>query len=698
MKLSIGMIVKNEDKNLKRCLTSLKPLLKAVESELIIVDTGSTDNTVNIAREFTDKIYFHPWENDYAKMRNFTVNYAQGEWFFFVDADEELVEYRGIVDFLTTNKSTQFNGAFIKIHNLFQADNENQYSISSVLRLFRKTKNFQFQGVIHEEPLFNPPVTFLESLLVHYGYVNNDQELKTRKLELYVPILLAALENDPENLNYLYYLAQTFAAYSQDPKDALQPAVKAYEIIKRKKLKTADYPHIYNTLSRLYLFKGNLVQAEEIAAEGLRNKEWAIDLWFNLAKAQAMLQKNKEAVQSYQKYFYYVEHYDEYAENDNKIISSSITRKEEAHLDLSVLYKESNNLILSVEELKKVKSPGMLQMAIGHALRLFLDLENYGELLDFWERIKKTENEELKKNFYQTLENLLISTYNKQQAEVNKLFQHEPAEYGVLNTIRSIGKKQSLNDQCMKQIKELDFTQLDNYYGDIIYFLIQSNLPLDSIDYAIPEEKLEIFFNYLLDKYEDVSTAFLAYLQYSRGKLSREEKLTLETIRIQMLMQRAILLVDSLANDQYEWVLDSYIQDGIDYLEQVYQDRILKDGQQHLLRNKEEVFFLYMKLAKSAETVNKAEYLRNLKKALREYPSMKKGIEILLHRMMEQSMADKPALNSEMQAYAQIVKRNLEQLIQKGLFKEAKEIIRSYEQLIPNDPEIIEMKVQYSDL
>ncbi|NLL52873.1 MAG: glycosyltransferase, partial [Peptococcaceae bacterium] len=78
--LSICMMVKDEEKNLPRCLESLKPLMQQVDSELIIVDTGSTDNTVNIAKSYTERVYFHPWNNNFSEMRNITISYAQGEW------------------------------------------------------------------------------------------------------------------------------------------------------------------------------------------------------------------------------------------------------------------------------------------------------------------------------------------------------------------------------------------------------------------------------------------------------------------------------------------------------------------------------------------------------------------------------------------------------------------------------------------
>ena len=68
--LSIGMMVKNEEKNLDKCLKSLMPILENLKAELIIVDTGSEDSTIQIAQKYTDKIYYHKWnfisiENNY---------------------------------------------------------------------------------------------------------------------------------------------------------------------------------------------------------------------------------------------------------------------------------------------------------------------------------------------------------------------------------------------------------------------------------------------------------------------------------------------------------------------------------------------------------------------------------------------------------------------------------------------------------
>ena len=86
--ISLCMIVKNEADILRRCLTSVADLM----DEIIIVDTGSTDHTKEVAAEFTDKIYDYVWENDFAAARNFAFSKAEMEYIYSADADEVLDE------------------------------------------------------------------------------------------------------------------------------------------------------------------------------------------------------------------------------------------------------------------------------------------------------------------------------------------------------------------------------------------------------------------------------------------------------------------------------------------------------------------------------------------------------------------------------------------------------------------------------
>ena len=87
MLLSIVMMVKNEERYLNKTLESLKPLMEDINSELIILDTGSDDSTVEIAKKYTDKVFFADWNNDFAHMRNISISHASGDWILILDAD-----------------------------------------------------------------------------------------------------------------------------------------------------------------------------------------------------------------------------------------------------------------------------------------------------------------------------------------------------------------------------------------------------------------------------------------------------------------------------------------------------------------------------------------------------------------------------------------------------------------------------------
>lgn len=84
-RISVCMIVRNEETLLPRCLQSIQ----GIADEIIVVDTGSTDRTIEIGRRFGAKVYHHPWENDFSKHRNQSLSYATMDWVLVLDADEE---------------------------------------------------------------------------------------------------------------------------------------------------------------------------------------------------------------------------------------------------------------------------------------------------------------------------------------------------------------------------------------------------------------------------------------------------------------------------------------------------------------------------------------------------------------------------------------------------------------------------------
>ncbi len=131
--ISVCMIVKNEEQYLENCLKSIKD----IADEIVIVDTGSTDRTVEIAKKYTDKIYFHPWKDSFSEARNHYLEYATGDWIFQMDADEELIQ-EDIPVLMAAIQDDDLDGVMVQIVSKFQEGKRE--AIHSFERIFRNNR------------------------------------------------------------------------------------------------------------------------------------------------------------------------------------------------------------------------------------------------------------------------------------------------------------------------------------------------------------------------------------------------------------------------------------------------------------------------------------------------------------------------------------------------------------------------------
>ncbi len=201
MVLSIGMIVKNEEKYLERCLTALQPILNELDSELIIADTGSTDRTVEIAKKFTDNVFRFEWINDFAAARNSTLEKARGEWYMFIDADEIIQDCFDIIRFFKSKEYKKYNSGTYVVRSYTDASDMTSYKDIRSQRLISTAKGSKFIGKIHETfDYFYAPIKYLNVVADHYGYlfIENDviTELAHKKVERNLKLLLEELEDE----------------------------------------------------------------------------------------------------------------------------------------------------------------------------------------------------------------------------------------------------------------------------------------------------------------------------------------------------------------------------------------------------------------------------------------------------------------------------------------------------------------------
>ena len=186
--LSLAMIVKDEEEMLPRCLAAVKDAV----DEMIVVDTGSTDRTVEIAESFGAKVLHHEWTGDFAAARNVSFDAATGDWIIYLDADEVLVAEDA--DRLRELTKRVWREAFYLVETNFTGDlSDGEALTHNALRVFRNRPEYRFEGRLHEQianklPAFNPERLEATTVRVeHYGYlasVRDAKEKSRRNIEL----------------------------------------------------------------------------------------------------------------------------------------------------------------------------------------------------------------------------------------------------------------------------------------------------------------------------------------------------------------------------------------------------------------------------------------------------------------------------------------------------------------------------------
>ncbi|MCL2839593.1 MAG: glycosyltransferase [Defluviitaleaceae bacterium] len=299
MKLSIGMIVKNESKHLKNCLTALQSLLSAIKSELIIADTGSTDDTVQIAKAFTDHVMEIPWNDDFAEARNHTLRAAKGEWFMFIDADEYLHDAKEIIKFFKQGTCNHYIAAGYYVRNYAE---DGRYTQSAAYRLRKITPETKFTGRIHETLPANGTMYLINTYVHHYGYVQDEEtEFGKKKTERNLPILIKEVQDNPNNLIVIRALAYDYK-WMKAYDEAKKYICKGLEIIDGN-AKHGDFSSFYILHAKLYNQIGTIDahhKVIEIANEYFTLKQQlsigAVDMYIAKAESHFVLGEYQDTV------------------------------------------------------------------------------------------------------------------------------------------------------------------------------------------------------------------------------------------------------------------------------------------------------------------------------------------------------------------------------------------------------------------
>ena len=321
--ISLCMIVKNEENNLKRCLNSVKDLV----DEIIILDTGSTDNTVAIASEYTSKIFYYDWCNDFSNARNNSLKYATKDFIFIMDADDELDpndrdKFFNLKNNLDDSETIYY---FQTISHLSQAFNSYINSSTNLMpRLFKNNTKYYYKNALHEQlksdvPLDELRKAILDIHIFHYGYLE-DSSIDKIKFNRNISILEKQLLDEPNEPFHYFNLGNEYCSIRNfeealkyflisykdfDPCKGYSPRLILKLVICYYSLDKAPECFdmiekglcIYPTFSDLHYIKGMILFDKRLYSQAIDEFSSCVDL--GVAPPQLLYVKDASPLKSY---------------------------------------------------------------------------------------------------------------------------------------------------------------------------------------------------------------------------------------------------------------------------------------------------------------------------------------------------------------------------------------------------------------
>ncbi len=364
--IAVCMIVKDEEAMLPDCLDSIRDWV----NELVIVDTGSSDKTVEIAESYGARVFHQTWEGDFSKHRNYSIEQATADWVFIIDADERF-EQEDLSKLLQIVNDPSQQAISINVFNYYE---ETEHKVTSVnsLRFFRRELNLRYEGIVHNQ--INIPegliITRAPISIRHLGY-DLDPVAMAHKFERTRSLLEKQLEKNPDFAFGWFNLAQLYRGHIfENPeeygKKIITASQKAVELTSAD-VSTERYVHLMalDQLAWTYFYLEKYQEAEKQARQALTHKHNYLDPLMLLGHIYAQTRRFPEAITAYQNYLEIQANYDSGREIESLILIHPDSRAT-AQFGIGSAAELLGNLKLAKESYLKAHeaTPGYLQVPL----------------------------------------------------------------------------------------------------------------------------------------------------------------------------------------------------------------------------------------------------------------------------------------------------------------------------------------------
>lgn len=286
--LSVCMIVKNEENNIEDCINCVKPCA----DEIIVVDTGSTDNTVKLCEKHGVRVIPFEWCDSFSAARNESIKNATGDLIMWFDADDRIgTEEANLLARLKKVSPMDVVYGF----RIISRSEDGESPPFMQMRLFPRHPQIRFENRVHESigksvVDLGLKVEYTDLEVVHMGYHNN-KAIK-EKMMRNIRLIKLDLQDNPKNTAHRYQLAQTYGALGQ-VRESIEELKKIMAIPEEKQIQRFVYEHTPAEIANKYYSLGNIEESLKWSEKALSLNDKNIVAMF--LKAEIMFLKNEKA-------------------------------------------------------------------------------------------------------------------------------------------------------------------------------------------------------------------------------------------------------------------------------------------------------------------------------------------------------------------------------------------------------------------
>lgn len=694
MILTIGMIVKNEEKYLQRCLEAVKPILEKVDSELVIADTGSTDGTEKIAREFTDKVFHFEWCDDFAAARNSTLERALGEWYMALDADEILTDTASLVEFFNSGEYKKYNSASFVIKN-FKDRELTECTFFNAPRLVKIQKDTHYIHPVHEclHP-YAEPVKILPMTAEHLGYILEDnKELIGKKCERNLALLFKQLRQNSRDYFCLYNLCQTYLTM-KDYKNAGKYCEEGLKCAGDRPIRYSFY--FYKAIT--YCYTGNDAEALDTIDEYFAAKHpdtgilaTDMEMFYLEAGCYYRFKNYRSAAVSYAKFIKMLAEFVEGKHHTNDTLQHSVNFTDNDSFQ-KALYNMADSLINSYEYSKAVKKTADIlekqpdrNSKAEKVLRKLCAMAQKGDYSGLNELYEGADAQH---------RTLLMDFIEKAMEEekprklILKAFSAAcTGDYAALMRLRYAYDASTLSEKMAEDFFE-KLRTFEPWCADALCFALKTGVPVKTIASKLDTDEIV----FCLDSaYLHVKEAPDIAGAYCKGVGSPTKIADAGAALWLSELYRWAFSAKSLKASYAESLFQAYAEASRAYLAVVFRDEYLDEEYAHCLPKRLRTAFFCVLAQDSLYEGKTYQYMEYMNKALNLAPEFHGSIAMLSDALQEKSNSYEEKME-QIRYYAESIKSGIADFAAKGDRQKAAAMLKEYESLRPNDTDIPKLR------